>query len=320
MLASISLDLDNKWSYLKTHGDAGWESYPSYLPQLVPSILEILERTGLTITFFIVGQDAAREENQVPLRSLSAAGHEIANHSFHHEPWLHLYSQDQLVEEFERSEQAIQAATGCQTIGFRGPGFSYSPQVLHLLAARGYAYDASTFPTFLGPVARAYYFFSSSLNRAERDQRKELFGKFSAGFQRLRPYYWPALPGRLLEIPVTTMPWFKVPIHLSYIMYLACYSPFVAESYFHTAMRLCKLHGIEPSLLLHPLDFMGSDDDSQLSFFPGMSLTGAYKRDLAEKLLGWMSRQFQCVTMQTHAQHHARGERRTDLEPWPASL
>ena len=115
------------------------------------------------------------------------------------------------------------------------------------------------------------------------------------------------------------MPWFKVPIHLSYIMYLACYSPFVAESYFHTAMRLCKLHGIEPSLLLHPLDFMGSDDDSQLSFFPGMSLTGAYKRDLAEKLLGWMSRQFQCVTMQTHAQHHARGERRTDLEPWPAS-
>ena len=23
-LASLSLDLDNKWSYLKTHGDAGW--------------------------------------------------------------------------------------------------------------------------------------------------------------------------------------------------------------------------------------------------------------------------------------------------------
>ncbi len=27
-IASLSLDLDNKWSYMKTHGDAGWESFP----------------------------------------------------------------------------------------------------------------------------------------------------------------------------------------------------------------------------------------------------------------------------------------------------
>ena len=27
--ASLSLDLDNQWSYMKTHGDDGWESYPS---------------------------------------------------------------------------------------------------------------------------------------------------------------------------------------------------------------------------------------------------------------------------------------------------
>ena len=35
-IASLSLDLDNKWSYLKTHGDPGWESFPSYLGILVP--------------------------------------------------------------------------------------------------------------------------------------------------------------------------------------------------------------------------------------------------------------------------------------------
>ncbi len=29
-LASISLDVDNLWSYMKTHGDAGWEQRPSY--------------------------------------------------------------------------------------------------------------------------------------------------------------------------------------------------------------------------------------------------------------------------------------------------
>ena len=31
-LASLSLDLDNQWSYMKTHGDAGWEALPTYLP------------------------------------------------------------------------------------------------------------------------------------------------------------------------------------------------------------------------------------------------------------------------------------------------
>ncbi|MEW5916878.1 MAG: polysaccharide deacetylase, partial [Gemmatimonadota bacterium] len=30
-LASISFDADNLWSYMKTHGDATWQAYPSYL-------------------------------------------------------------------------------------------------------------------------------------------------------------------------------------------------------------------------------------------------------------------------------------------------
>ncbi len=40
-VASLSLDLDNQWSYMKTHGDAGWESFPSYLDIVVPRVLEL---------------------------------------------------------------------------------------------------------------------------------------------------------------------------------------------------------------------------------------------------------------------------------------
>ncbi|MGH7756410.1 MAG: polysaccharide deacetylase family protein, partial [Vulcanimicrobiaceae bacterium] len=85
--ASLSLDLDNEWSYLKTHGDPAWEQYPSYLDVVVPRVLEVTARLGLRITVFIVGQDAALERNHPALRSIAAAGHEIGNHSFHHEPW-----------------------------------------------------------------------------------------------------------------------------------------------------------------------------------------------------------------------------------------
>jgi len=300
MFASLSLDLDNQWSYMKTHGDAGWESYPTYFHIVVPRVLELLKRLDLKITFFIVGADCERPENQEALRLIADARHEIGNHSFHHEPWLHLYSRSQIDNELERAEGAIFNATGVKPRGFRGPGFSYSEDVLQALQERGYVYDASTFPTFLGPFARAYYFMHSRLNRTERDQRKVLFGHWSAGFGSIRPFRWQRF-GSLREIPVTTLPWFKVPIHLSYVMYLATFSRALATCYFRQSILWCKLNRVEPSYLLHPLDFLGCDDVSSLAFFPGMSLRGSVKLELAERFLGCMASTFQCGTMLEHA-------------------
>jgi peptidoglycan/xylan/chitin deacetylase (PgdA/CDA1 family) len=106
--ASISLDLDNLWSYLKVHGDRSWESFPSYLDLVVPRVLAVLDSLSIRTTFFVVGQDAALARNHDALRSLAEAGHEIGNHSFHHEPWLHLYSAGEVAAEIERAETAIE--------------------------------------------------------------------------------------------------------------------------------------------------------------------------------------------------------------------
>lgn len=300
-LASLSLDLDNKWSYLKTHGDAGWESFPSYLDVVIPRVLKILDARRMKITFFVVGQDAAIESNRAALKSISLAGHEIGNHSFRHEPWLHLYSPDELADELSRAEDAIAAATGCKPIGFRGPGFSFSTPLLAELARRGYEYDASTFPTFLGPLARLYYFLSTNLSREERAERKQLFGKFAEGFRSLRPYFWPGLERPLLEIPVTTMPLLKLPIHVSYLLYLGQFSPALAAAYFRTALALCRLVRVEPSILLHPLDFLGADDDQDLSFFPAMKLHSSRKIALVEHALDCLAHHFRIVPMHAHA-------------------
>jgi len=227
-LASLSLDLDNKWSYMKTHGDPGWEQLPSYLDIIVPRVLQILKEENLTITFFIVGLDAAQLSSQSVLKTIADAGHEIGNHSYKHEPWLHLYSDAELEHEMTQAETAIREATGQSTIGFRGPGFSFSPQLLSLLARRGYQYDASTFPTFLGPLARMYYFTKSSLSKEQSSQRKALFGSSKEGFRPLKPYRWQTASGPLTEIPVTTMPLVRVPIHLSYVLYLATFSRVLA--------------------------------------------------------------------------------------------
>jgi peptidoglycan-N-acetylglucosamine deacetylase len=300
-VASLSLDLDNQWSYMKTHGDAGWESFPTYLDLVVPRCNDLFARHGFTITYFIVGQDAALPENKAALASITAAGHEVGNHSFHHEPWLHLYSDTEIEAEIARAEDAIADATGQRPQGFRGPGFSVSTSVLNTLKRRDYHYDASTFPTFLGPLARAYYFFTSKLSAEEKAKRKQLFGNMREGFRPLKPYSWKLESGDLAEIPVTTMPIFRVPFHLSYIIYLACYSPAVARLYFKMSLWMCRLFGVQPSLLLHPLDFIGGDDIEAVKFFPGMSMNAAQKLALVDQLFAEFGRQFRVVKMSEHA-------------------
>jgi hypothetical protein len=317
-VASLSLDLDNKWSYMKTHGDAGWNAFPSYLNVLVPRVLDFLRRKNLQITFFVVGRDAEIKQNQAALRQISAAGHEIGNHSFNHEPWLHLYTEQEIETELSRAENAIEAATGFRPKGFRGPGFSLSPTVLQILAQRGYEYDCSTFPTYVAPLARAYYFATSkNLSREERERRKQLFGRFKDGFQSLKPYCWKLATGNLIEIPVTTFPVFKTPIHASYLLYLSSFSSLAAEVYWNAALRFCKLNKIEPSILLHPLDFLSAEDAPELRFFPAMNLSLESKLAMMSKIVDALAKKFQIVTTGEHAQKISRSRKiavRTSFE------
>lgn len=310
-LASLSLDLDNKWTYMKTHGDAGWESFPSYLDVVVPRALNFLKERNLKITFFIVGQDAALEKNLQALGPIAADGHEIGNHSFHHQPWLHLYSEAEIESELARAEEHIVRATGQHPIGFRGPGYSLSRATLRVLARRGYQYDASTLPTFLGPLARAYYFMTAKLTEEEKEKRQVLFGRMRDGFQPLKPYRWNVEGQSLVEIPVTTMPLFKVPIHFSYVLYMSLFSPSLALQYFRTALRLCRLRRVQPSLLIHPLDLMGSDDMQDLAFFPGMKVTSEKKLEVLSRAVGLLSEQFTVLTMKEHASRAAAHVLRT---------
>jgi hypothetical protein len=314
-IASLSLDLDNKWSYMKTHGDAGWDQFPSYLDLLVPRVLELLRSLDLKITFFVVGQDAVLEKNGAALKQIAAAGHEIGNHSFHHEPWLHLYTDEQLETELRSAETAIANVTGYHPSGFRGPGFSCSAATLATLKRLNYQYDASTFPTFLGPLARLYYFMKSNLSKAELKTRKALFGRFREGFRPLKPYRWRTDAGELIEIPVTTLPLMKVPIHASYILYLSCYSTALAMLYFRTALLMCRLTGTQPSILLHPLDFLGGDDEKDLSFFPAMNLPGEKKMAIMRRILQVLKNQFEVVPMGEHAARIAAMPRLNVAEP-----
>jgi len=303
-IASISLDLDNQWSYMKIHGDEGWEKFPSYLDIFVPHVLQVLDELDLKITFFIVGQDAALEKNQKYLRMIVERGHEIGNHSFHHESWLQTYSKEQIEKEIELAEETIFKVTGQKTTGFRGPGFSWSSDLLEVLQKRGYIFDASTLPTYIGPIARLYYFWTSGLSKEERKERKELFGTFKDGLRPLKPYRWKLSNNQtLLEIPVTTIPIFKVPFHLSYLLYLSSFSMGLMKFYLSFAIFMCKITRTRPSFLLHPLDLIGGDQVPELAFFPGMNVTSDKKVKVFKAVIKKLGQHYKLVNMSEHANY-----------------
>jgi peptidoglycan-N-acetylglucosamine deacetylase len=303
LLCSLSMDVDNQWSYMKTHGDPGWDSYPSYLDVLIPYALDVLRDHDLKTTFFIVGEDAARDKNEHALSQICAAGHTVGNHSYTHEPWLHLYEKSRIHDEISRTEEAIERMTGAAPTVFRGPGFSWSESLLEVLVEHGYTLDASSLPTFIGPLARLYYFWTADLSDEEKAQRSELFGTIADGFRPVRPYSWGLGSGaQILEIPVTTMPLFRTPFHLSYLLYLSRFSFKLMQVYLKTALFLCRMTGTEPSFLLHPLDFLGGDQVPELAFFPGMDLSADAKRLVVDWVLSELRRHFDVVDMYTHAE------------------
>ncbi len=299
--ASLSLDLDNLWCYLKVHGEPEWCSYPSYISKAIPIILDFLEAHGQKITFFVVGEDARREENVAALAQIIQRGHEIGNHSISHESWMHTYSEERIMEEIGGAHDLIQSATGFAPQGFRGPGFAYSPTMLNVLKRLGYQYDASLLPSIIGPLARLYYMWGSRMSRHERAARSNLFGRASDGFLPLKPFQWKTDEGELLEIPVTVIPMLRTPFHMSYLIWLSQFSTALALSYFRTGLALCRLHGVEPSFLLHPLDFLGAEDVKGLEFFPGMQLSRQHKLNVAGHVLSALQKSFDVLPMNEYA-------------------
>ncbi len=277
-MASLSMDLDNKWAYLRAAGRSDWNERPGYLSMVIERIVDMLGSLDLPLTVFTVGRDL---EDDTDCQAIATFGRlkswEPANHSLSHLPWMHTMEASEIAEEIEVTHARIEKITGRKPVGFRGPGFSCPDEVLRVLARNDYEYDASIFPTSVAPIARMVFLLKTDLKGEEREKAKKLYGGFASLRQPNRPFRRLIDGSRLWEVPVTVMPFLRTPIHFSYFTYLSSFSMLAAKTYFRTALRLCRLTGAPPSLLLHPPDFLGREDDSDMAYFPGMGMARQQK-------------------------------------------
>jgi polysaccharide deacetylase family protein (PEP-CTERM system associated) len=158
----------------------GWEALPRRSPDVVARVLQFLAERESRATFFIVGWLAEREPGMV--RSIAAAGHEVAAHS-----WDHRRVPTQVPADFRasvrRNKRELEDLTGAEVLGFRAPSFSIVPGLewaLDVLLEEGYRYDSSLFPIRSHPA----------------------YGYPGAGRD---PYFLERPAGRLVEVPPTTL-------------------------------------------------------------------------------------------------------------------
>lgn len=307
--ASLSIDLDNAWAYRRAAGHLDWRQTESFLPLAIDRMVETLGSLDLPATVFLVGRDLEDGNDVDAIHHFGELSDwEPANHSWNHLPWLHTMSPEAIENEIAATERAVESNFGHRPIGFRGPGFSCPDEVLRVLHRRGYQYDASLFPTSLAPLARAVFLLRSNLRGEEREKAKKLYGGWRSMLLPNRPHRrcFQSEPTALSphgsnqgfhEIPVTTMPGIRTPIHLTYLTFLASMSVPIAKMYFRTAMLMCRRMKTKPSLLLHPPDFLGGEDAPSLANFPGMKLSAQEKRSFTSWVLETFAASFEVRTL-----------------------
>lgn len=251
-LAALSVDLDGIPHYHAIHGlapqDEEAPARHAVYDVALRRIDDFCRAHALKSTLFAIAGDLERPQNCATLRGLSERGHVIENHSFSHRYDLSRLSRQDMLDDIDKAQERISAATGRRPAGFRAPGYTLNDRLLDVLEDLSFRYDSSVFPCPL------YYGAKVSIIGAMR-----LFGRTSASVidtprvmtAPSRPYR-PGQPWfvtghrRLVELPIQVTPRLRLPLIGTFIGLAGpTVSRVLARSCADEPLVNIELHGID---------------------------------------------------------------------------
>ena len=119
---------------------------PARANLVIPRVLDLLAEHAIVGTFFVVGELAEAEPALV--KSIAAAGHELALHGYRHVPLPQLTAAE-FRADTARGRAVLEDLAGAAVTGFRAPTFSLvaeSRWAVDELGALGFAYSSSVLP------------------------------------------------------------------------------------------------------------------------------------------------------------------------------
>ncbi len=111
-------------------------------PEVTPRVLDQLDEAGMTATFFLIGERAARHPALV--REIVRRGHAVENHSHRHSTAFAFYGLGRMRRDVEAAQAAIADAAGVAPVFFRAPFGIRSPLLDPALARCGLHYVSWT--------------------------------------------------------------------------------------------------------------------------------------------------------------------------------
>lgn len=148
----LTVDVEDWFHILELDGGyrrEDWDALESRVVANTERLLAIFDEAGAQATFFVVGWIAERNAGLV--RRIADLGHELGSHSYWHEV-VGRHSRASFQVDLERSKKLIEDLSGAAVRGYRAPGGSITPATawaFDAIAAAGYAFDSSTWPTGL---------------------------------------------------------------------------------------------------------------------------------------------------------------------------
>lgn len=275
--ATFSIDVDPLDAHLAGYGLAGSPPDRLAYERAVPRILELLSEQGLRATFFWVARDVAA--NTRLLREIVDAGHEVASHSVTHPEAWRSFERPEVAHELRVSKSRLEDATGASVVGFRSPGWHQPRALATELAAAGYRYDASAFPSpLLGAVGVLLWLRSGARRRTALGARQ--------WFARREPH---RIEGGLREFPVSVTRLLRLPIY-----HTLRYS--LGDARFARALENFVREGHALSYPLHAVDALGLAEDGvdlRMARHPGMRVALAAKLSLLRRTLTAVRERFE---------------------------
>jgi polysaccharide deacetylase family protein (PEP-CTERM system associated) len=145
----LSVDVEDYFqveAFADVISPASWDRWPSRVVENTRRVLDLFEECEAQGTFFFVGWIAERFPFLV--REVASRGHELACHSYWHQP-VYRMTPAEFREDTRRAREVIEQAGGAKLAGYRAPTWSITKTclwALDILAEEGFAYDSSIYP------------------------------------------------------------------------------------------------------------------------------------------------------------------------------
>ncbi|MGZ3746163.1 MAG: polysaccharide deacetylase family protein [Bacteriovorax sp.] len=210
----MNVDLDNLWNYELEFGSSPSGRNDLLFEQAMPRMLEVFAQHNARATLFVVGRDLELQSCQEFCKEAVRLGHEVANHSYSHlgNPQKLKFSEKE--KEIMRCHELIEKHTGVAPVGFRGPGYYVDQDMIQILLRENYLYDSSVLPSVANQLMNFYILLRTGRLIDKMFGRK----RWMFASQRVTKISSSSMPEKFLyELPVTTAPFLRWPIHTTYL-------------------------------------------------------------------------------------------------------